>query len=100
MSSQITAANRGTGLAASASRSAVIIMKIDPTGPELAYVQVADDIAGRIGRGELRSGDRLPPERELADDYGVSYDTIRRAAEVLRERGLIQTVHGKGTFVA
>jgi GntR family transcriptional regulator len=78
----------------------VIIMKIDPTGPELAYMQVADDIAGRIERGELRSGDRLPPERELADDYGVSYDTIRRAAEVLRERGLIRTVHGKGTFVA
>jgi GntR family transcriptional regulator len=78
----------------------VIIMKIDPTGPELAYVQVADDIAGRIERGELRPGDRLPPERELATDYGVSYDTIRRAAQVLRERGLIRTVHGKGTFVA
>jgi GntR family transcriptional regulator len=78
----------------------VIIMKIDPTGPELAYVQVADHVAGRIERGELRSGDRLPPERELATDYGVSYDTIRRAAEVLRERGLIRTVHGKGTFVA
>jgi GntR family transcriptional regulator len=78
----------------------VIIMKIDPTGPELAYMQVADDIAGRIERRELRQGDRLPPERELAGDYGVSYDTIRRAAEVLRERGLIRTVHGKGTFVA
>jgi GntR family transcriptional regulator len=78
----------------------VITMKIDPTGPELAYMQVADDIAGRIERGELRPGDRLPPERELAGDYGVSYDTIRRAAEVLRERGLIRTVHGKGTFVA
>jgi GntR family transcriptional regulator len=78
----------------------VIIMKIDPTGPELAYMQVADHIAGQIERGDLRTGDRLPPERELAGDYGVSYDTIRRAAEVLRERGLIRTVHGKGTFVA
>ena len=54
----------------------------------------------RVERSELRTGDRLPPERELAGDYGVSYDTIRRAAEVLRERGLIRTVHGKGTFVA
>jgi GntR family transcriptional regulator len=75
-------------------------MKIDPNGPELAYLQVANDIAARIERGALKSGDRLQPERELAADYGVSYDTIRRAAEVLRERGLIRTVHGKGTFVA
>ena len=75
-------------------------MKIDPSGPELAYLQVANDVAARIERGELKSGDRLAPERELAADYGVSYDTIRRAAEVLRERGLIRTVHGKGTFVA
>lgn len=69
-------------------------------GPELVYVQVANHIAARIGSGELTPGTRLPPERELAKTYGVAYDTVRRAAEVLRERGLIITVHGRGTFVA
>ena len=72
---------------------------IDPDGPELVYVQVANHMAGRIERGEWEPNRRLPPERELADEYGVSYDSIRRATAVLRERGLIVTVHGRGTFV-
>ena len=42
----------------------------------------------------------MPPERELAHDTGVAYDTVRRAAVLLRERGLIVTVHGRGTYVA
>ena len=74
--------------------------EIDASGPTLVYVQVADHLAGRIERGELAPGSRLPPERELATFYGVSYDTIRRATAALRERGLIETVHGRGTFVA
>ena len=73
---------------------------IRPDGPELVYVQVADHIAARIASGELAPGTRLPPERDLATIYGVAYDTIRRANELLRKRGLIVTVHGRGTFVA
>jgi DNA-binding GntR family transcriptional regulator len=74
--------------------------EIDTSGPTLVYLQVADHLAGRIERGELAPGSRLPPERELATLYGVSYDTVRRATAVLRERGLIVTVHGRGTYVA
>lgn len=72
---------------------------IDPSGPELIYVKVANRIAGRIDRGELAPGARLPAERDLAAELGVSYDSVRRAMEVLRLRGLIVTVHGRGTFV-
>ena len=68
--------------------------------PTPIYVRVADWIESRIKSGELKSGSRLPPERELAQDTGVAYDTIRRAAVLLRERGLIITVHGRGTDVA
>jgi GntR family transcriptional regulator len=42
---------------------------------------------------------RLRSERDLAEHYEVSYGTIRRAMEVLRERGLIATIHGRETFV-
>ena len=56
-------------------------------------------MAARITSGELVPGAKLPAERELAAEYGVSYDTIRRASALLRERGLIETVHGRGTFV-
>jgi GntR family transcriptional regulator len=72
---------------------------IEPDGAELVYVQVANHMAARIERGEWEPNRRLPPERELAEFYGVSYDSVRRAMMVLRERGLIVTVHGRGTFV-
>lgn len=76
------------------------IPEFNPQGPQLVYVAVADHIAARIAAGELVPGARLPAERDLAVEYGVAYLTVRRAAGVLRERGLIVTVHGKGTFVA
>jgi GntR family transcriptional regulator len=74
--------------------------EIDSTGPKLVYVQVADWIAGRIARGELRPGHKLPAERDLSAEIGVGYMTVRRAMRLLRERGLIVTVVGRGTFVA
>ena len=68
--------------------------------PTPVYVRVADWIGSRIKSGELKPGSRLPPIAELARDCGVAYDTVRRAAVLLRERGLIITVHGRGTYVA
>jgi DNA-binding GntR family transcriptional regulator len=73
--------------------------RVDPNAPKLVYVQVADHIAGRIEAGELAPGARLAAERDLAAEYGVAYDTIRRATALLRERGLILTIVGRGTFV-
>ena len=60
---------------------------------------MADAIAARITSGELAPGARLPAEKDLAAEYEVSYGTIRRAMDVLRERQLIVTMWGKGTFV-
>ncbi|WUO44122.1 winged helix-turn-helix domain-containing protein [Streptomyces sp. NBC_00285] len=71
-----------------------------PQGAQLIYVAVADHIEARIRAGKLHPGARLPAERDLAQEYGVAYLTVRRAAQVLRDRGLIETVHGRGTFVA
>ncbi len=72
---------------------------VDPTAPKLVYVQVADDLTARIERGDLAPGARLAAERALAAEYGVSYDTIRRATALLRDRGLIITIVGRGTYV-
>jgi DNA-binding GntR family transcriptional regulator len=70
---------------------------VDPFGSEYAYVQVAEDIQRRIAEGEISM--KLPSERSIADEYGVAYTTVRHATAVLRERGLIVTIHGRGTFV-
>jgi DNA-binding GntR family transcriptional regulator len=67
---------------------------------QLVYVQVADHLAARIGAGELAPGTRLPPERDLAAEYGVAYNTLRRAVEELRNRGLVTTLRGHGNYVA
>jgi DNA-binding GntR family transcriptional regulator len=74
--------------------------RVDPNAPKLVYVQVADHIAARIASGDLAPGARLPAERDLAAEYGVAYDTIRRATALLRDRGLILTIVGRGTFVS
>lgn len=71
----------------------------DPDSPVYLYLQVADHVAARIETGELPSGARLPAERDMADEYQVSLQTARRAVEELRDRGLVQTVPVKGTFV-
>jgi GntR family transcriptional regulator len=68
--------------------------------PTSVYVRIADWIEARIKSEELKPGARLPAERDVARDFGVAYDTVRRAAALLRERDLIITVHGRGTYVA
>lgn len=72
----------------------------DTEGPTYVYVQLANHIQALIQAGDLRPGARLPAERDMAEQYGVAYLTVRRAMRELRERRLIQTVIGRGTFVA
>ncbi|WP_328434352.1 GntR family transcriptional regulator [Streptomyces sp. NBC_00425] len=72
---------------------------LDPMSARPLYVQLADVIAKKIGAGELAPDRPIPSENHLADEYGVARLTARRAAQELRERGLIVTVRGKGSFV-
>jgi len=65
----------------------------------LKYMHVADHLAARIASGELAAGARLPRETDLAAEYEVSYGTVRRAMQELRERGLIITAWGEGNIV-
>jgi GntR family transcriptional regulator len=67
---------------------------------DLLYMKVAEDIVAKIASGELESGDRLLSEKDLANHYGVSNGTMRHALKILRDRGLIVSRHGRGTFVA
>lgn len=75
-------------------------LPIDPNKIAYVYMQMADHIAERIAKGELRPGARLPGERDLAAEYGVANLTARRATRELRDRGLVVTLPSKGTFIA
>jgi GntR family transcriptional regulator len=69
---------------------------IDPDAPDPVYLQLAEILRQKITAGELAG--RMASERDLAVEYGVSYGSVRRAMVILRERGLIRTIHGRGTF--
>jgi GntR family transcriptional regulator len=68
--------------------------------PVPLYYQLAEAIEARIATGEWRPGDRLPAERDLAAQAGISRMTARQALTWLAERGAIEVRHGVGTFVA
>jgi GntR family transcriptional repressor for pyruvate dehydrogenase complex len=57
-------------------------------------------IQDRIRRGELKAGDRLPPERQLAEMFDASRSSVREALRALELSGLVHTRHGEGNFVA
>ena len=72
--------------------------EVDPIGnADYTYVQAANAIAARIEAGEITH--RLPAERNLAKELGVAYQTLRHSMKLLRDRGLIITRQGRGTFV-
>ncbi|MEV1019932.1 GntR family transcriptional regulator [Streptomyces sp. NPDC050264] len=73
---------------------------LDPHSATPLYVQLADVIEAGIRAGSLAPDRPIPSENAMADEYGVARLTARRAAQELRERGLIVTVRGKGSFVA
>ncbi|ADB49140.1 GntR family transcriptional regulator [Conexibacter woesei] len=66
-----------------------------PLGTQLAWV-----LRARVTTGQLPAGERLPGARELAAHVGVNVNTVRAVFARLEEEGLLQVVHGKGTFVA
>lgn len=72
---------------------------IDPRGYHRAYEVVADRIERRIRAGEFTYHAPLPSEPALAEWYGVSRTTVRSAARLLAERGMVEVRPGKGTFV-
>jgi DNA-binding transcriptional MocR family regulator len=76
-----------------------IIVAPDPSSREALYLQVAHGVEEALRAGRLRVGDRLPPERELALDLGVSRTTVTGAYQELQARGILRGHVGRGTTV-
>lgn len=72
---------------------------LDREGPVPVYRQIAEFVHGMIVEGELRPGAAIPSEAQLEARFHVTKTTARRATRELRERGLVHTVRGEGTFV-
>ncbi len=63
------------------------------------YHRLRDDLAARINRRELRPGDLIPSEAELAAQHGVAVGTVRKAIDELVAEGVLDRQQGRGTFV-
>lgn len=70
-----------------------------PIQSERLYERIVDQIERRILAGDLKIGDQLPAERELAEQFAVSRTAVREAIKALREKGLVEIRLGRGTFV-
>ncbi len=64
------------------------------------YDQITDQIKNLVLKGELLEGEQLPSIRNLAKDLQISVITTKRAYEELEREGFIETVAGKGSFIA
>jgi GntR family transcriptional repressor for pyruvate dehydrogenase complex len=74
-------------------------MKFEPIKPKKVSTQIADQIRSSILNGDFTPGDKLPPERELAEMFGVSRPSVREALNILASSGLVESYQGGGTVV-
>ena len=72
---------------------------VQPTPGQSRYGALAAALRPRIVDGEWPPASVLPAEARLAAEHGVALGTLRRALDLLAEQGLIERVHGRGTFV-
>lgn len=64
------------------------------------YALIYEQLKARIRTGQLGLGDQLPPEQSLAEEFGVSRLTVRQAIGMLAAERVVESIQGKGSFVA
>jgi len=74
-------------------------MRFQPIKPKKVSAQIAEQIRASILAGEFTPGDKLPPERELAEMFGVSRPSVREALNILASAGLVMSYQGGGTVI-
>ena len=72
---------------------------VQPVRRDRLYQGIVQQIEGLLERGELKAGDQLPPERQLAEQFQVSRASVREALRSLELLGIVETRAGGGTFV-
>lgn len=76
-----------------------MLFRIDPTRDEPLYLQLDTQVHLALARGELRTGDRLPAARELAELLDLNVHTVLHAYQRLRDKGVIDLRRGRGAVV-
>ncbi len=88
-----------TVAATPAGRAAWISLPMRAIQSQRVYEQIAEHLTQLIRERDMRPGDRLPPERELASQLGVSRPSVREAMIALETAGLVEVRTGSGTYI-
>lgn len=88
-----------SGLTGRDGRRSDMIMELRPVKTKRIYEEIVDQISDLMAEGNLRPGDKLPSERDLAERLQVSRASVRDAIRALEIMGLIEIRPGEGTFV-
>jgi GntR family transcriptional regulator len=75
------------------------MMTIDRDGAVAPYLQLAAILRERIRSGQIPAGRRIPSQSELEQEFDLGRNTIKRAVEILKNEGLVETSPGRGLFV-
>lgn len=70
-----------------------------PPGSLPIYVQITELLVRDIAAGRLIDGEKLPPERDMAEELGIAVGTLRKALAELQNRGLLERIQGSGNYV-
>ncbi|MCT4508086.1 MAG: GntR family transcriptional regulator [Tepidibacter sp.] len=63
------------------------------------YIQIIEDIKKKLIRGDIKLGDKMTSQRELAKEIKVNPNTVQRAYREMESMGLVKTLRGQGTFI-
>lgn len=74
--------------------------QVERDAPAAPFVQLAGILRARLKRGDWKPNRAIASENALANEYGLSRPTIRRALALLAEEGILYAVSGRGTYVA
>lgn len=75
------------------------VNKLKPIKKRKLYEDIVDQIKSLVEKGGLKSGDQLPPERELSEIFQVSRNSVREALRTLEENQILRSRPGDGTYV-
>ena len=64
------------------------------------YKQIIDDFKKKLIRGELKEGDKIPSQREYAEQVRVNPNTVQRAYREMESMNMVETLRGQGTFIS
>ncbi|MGY5129195.1 GntR family transcriptional regulator [Streptomyces nigrescens] len=74
--------------------------QVERDAPQPPFQQLAGILRARVKRGDWKPNRAIPSENALAEQYGLSRPTVRRAIAALADEGLVYAVSGRGTYVA